>query len=76
MKLNDKVVQRDINSIGYFLKEKGDIERWSSWEDRKEAIINEFPELEKALRDFAASTRILDIVTEDILSRVDDYEDN
>ena len=34
----DSVTEEDQNMIVYFIREKGDIERWSQWEERKPII--------------------------------------
>lgn len=47
------MTQDDIGKIQYFIEEKGDIERWSSYEENKELIVKELPELTKCLRKIA-----------------------
>ena len=60
-------------SIGYFWKEKGDIERFTSF-DRK-YLAREFPEVLKAWDDYKASRRVLDAVVRDVLARAEAEED-
>lgn len=45
----DSMTQDDLNMIAYFILERGDITRWSQWEERKPVIVKEFPELLAAL---------------------------
>lgn len=59
--------QDDLESIQYFYKEKENIERFSCWEEIKESVYRDFPQLEKAINDFKASKKILDLVVEDLV---------
>jgi len=40
----------DKNMVCYFLKVKGDITRWCDWENKKDEIFKEYPDLEVAFR--------------------------
>ena len=63
-----KIAQDDREMLIYFLQEKGDIERWSSWEDRKSDIFAACPDLEYALNQVARSKRFLALVVEKMLN--------
>jgi len=56
----------DKNMVDYFWKEKGDIERWVSWEERKSEIAKECPALVKAWEDYKAAEAILNIVVDSL----------
>ena len=49
--------------IGYFWQEKGDLERWSSYD--REYLAREFPAVLKAWEDYKASRAVLDAVVRD-----------
>lgn len=68
-----RVTQSDINMIDYFLLDRGDLERWSSWEERKADIFNEFPELELALRSFEVAEKTLHRVARNIVDDCHKY---
>jgi len=75
--MNDKpyITQSDIRMIDYFMQEKGDIERWSSWNDRKQYILQEFPELENAMQQVKVAHKFQDLVVESIISREYEFPD-
>ncbi len=56
----------DTNMVKYFWQEKGDIERWSSWEEKLPLFIEEYPELVTVLINYKTSKKILDIVVENL----------
>ena len=60
------VTDIDRNMISYFIKEKGDITRWSSWEKRKKDIGSEYPELIAALNNLTIAERTLNAIVEKI----------
>jgi len=62
------VTEDDKNMIDYFLNEKGDIERWSSWEDRKADIKAEYPELIYALNQVKIANRVLSAIVKNVLA--------
>ncbi len=66
------ITDTDKRMICYFIKEKGDITRWSSWEDRKADIEAEYPELIAALEQLLVAERILDLVVEKIAESVNE----
>ena len=75
--MSDKpyITQSDIRMIDYFMQEKGDIERWSSWNDRKQYILQEFPELENAMQQVKVAHKFQDLVVESIISREYEFPD-
>ena len=50
----------------YFLEEKGDITRWSRWEDRMPIIQKEYPELIQAMLNVKLAERTLTAVLQDM----------
>jgi len=56
------ITQDDRNMVVYFMTEKGDITRWCAWEEKKEEIFKEFPQLEKALKDVTLAEDYLQFV--------------
>lgn len=47
MRSEQEIREDEINSINYFVFEKGDLNRWTSWEDVK----HKYPEIVVALKD-------------------------
>ena len=64
-----KVVESDILSILYFLEEVGNIERWTGWEERKDVIQKEIPELIKCLDELALAKRMLQLVLDSLKNK-------
>jgi hypothetical protein len=60
------VTENDKNMICYFIRERGDIARWSDWEKRKAAIEEEYPELIIALDNLMIAERTLKAIVEKI----------
>lgn len=58
------VTEEDRLMVDYFIREKGDITRWSAWEQRKPVIAAEYPELIAALKQVTIAERTLDAVVE------------
>lgn len=56
------LTEEDKNMIVYFIKEKGDITRWCSWESKKQEIEEEFPELINALKQLEIAERTLNAI--------------
>ena len=56
------ITDADINMIDYFWDMKGDLERWSEWEDRLPAFEKEIPELIIAWNKYKESKLILDAI--------------
>lgn len=53
------ITEEDRNAIHYFIVEKGDIERWGGWEEKKAAIFSLWPALRTALDDVENADRTL-----------------
>lgn len=60
------ITEQDINMIIYFAEEKGDIERWSEWESRKEEIGKVYPELIPAIKAKVIAERTLQAIINSI----------
>ena len=60
------VTEEDRRMINYFLNEKGDIENWTQWEDRKGDIEIEYPEFIQALDQLEVAKRTLRAITKTI----------
>jgi len=58
-----KLTYEQIGSIKYFILEKGDIERWTGWDETKPLVEAEFPELIHALTQLTIAERTLLAVT-------------
>lgn len=54
------ITDEDKETIKYFFIEKGDVTRWTRWDDKKGEIEKEFPELIDALKrlDIAERTAV------------------
>ena len=70
-----KITNEDYRSIQYFHEERGDLERWSGWEERKELIYSKHPELKKAYEDFISAERIMGIVVRSLEGYINYEED-
>lgn len=53
------MTESDKNMLDYFWREKEDLERWSDWKERMEAIRHSHPEIPKAWEDYKMAKRIL-----------------
>ena len=60
------VTSDDRSMIVYFIQEKGDIRRWSQWEERKPDISEEYPELISVLAHLNVAERTLQAIVEKI----------
>ncbi len=45
----EKVTEEMRNQVLYFIKERGDVTRWTGWEENKGLILSEYPILMLAL---------------------------
>ena len=57
-----KLTDEDLSSIAYFWLEKGDLERWTGWEQAKPAVARQYPEILKAWEDYKTSIRTMNAV--------------
>lgn len=64
--MSDKLTEDDKNMIEYFVFEKGDIERWVSWEKRKPVIERELPHLIAAIKNLEIAEKTLKAIVRDI----------
>ena len=58
--------ESDIEMIRYFWEEKGDITRWTSWEDRKPEIKKYHPGLVYAVEQIEFLSRVLDAIVRNL----------
>ncbi len=56
------VTDDDKRMICHFIREKGDITRWTDWEERKADIGVEYPELIAALDNLIIAERTLNAI--------------
>jgi len=63
----ERLTADDYDAIEYFHREKGDITRWSRWEERKPIIREIHPELVDAIERLTAAERTLLAVVEFVL---------
>jgi hypothetical protein len=52
--------------IRYFHEEKGDISRWSKWEEKLPIIHKQYPELIEAIRSKMIASTTLDIIVRNL----------
>ncbi|AAQ96526.1 hypothetical protein [Vibrio phage VP16T] len=45
------ITPEDLDTMKYFIEEKGDVTRWVDWDEKKDAIFALHPELRRALND-------------------------
>ena len=43
------ITDEDLRSVRYFIEEKGDVTRWTDWDEKKAAIFALHPDLRLAL---------------------------
>ncbi len=60
------ITEEDRRTIRYFVQEKGDITRWSEWDEKKDAIFATWPQLRVALHNLDVAERNLDMIVEGI----------
>ncbi len=60
------MTEEDRGMVIYFIQEKGDVERWVSWEDKKDEIFREHPDLKDALDRVESAERFLQAVLDDL----------
>jgi hypothetical protein len=56
------MTEEDLNMLDYFWFQKEDIERWSSWKERRGIIQQSHPEIVKAWDDYQTARRILSAI--------------
>jgi len=59
----EKITENDVNMLCYFWKHKGDITRWSSWEERKHL----FPQVVEAMEK-------IDYWHDELVSRIENID--
>lgn len=62
----DQMNDGDAISIDYFINEKGDIDRWCDWQNRRPIVAAKYPELIDALERINISKRNLSAVVSSI----------
>lgn len=53
------ITDEDRRMIRYFIEDKGDITRWTHWEEKKFAVFSLYPQLRAALFDLGTAERNL-----------------
>jgi hypothetical protein len=56
------LTEEDLNMLDYFWNQKEDIERWSSWKERRPIIQQSHPEIVRAWDDYQTARRMLTAV--------------
>jgi len=62
-----ELTERNLEDLQYFWQYKGDLERFTSFEELIPLIEREKPEVLKAWNDYKTSKKILDIVMENLI---------
>ena len=65
-----KITDKQISDLRYFWEYKGDLERYSSFEDIKEDLEKEYPEIMRAWNDYKRSIFVMDATM-----KMFDYQD-
>jgi len=60
----EQLTEEDYASIVYFWMEKGDITRWSEWEDRKGLFQYYHPELIEAMKRLTVAKITMNLVVD------------
>ncbi|HEC72396.1 MAG: hypothetical protein ACTSW7_01455 [Candidatus Thorarchaeota archaeon] len=68
-----ELTEEDINSIQYFLLEKGDVTRYVCWEEIRHSVKRHFPELIDAIKRLESAERTLNAIVKNL--NIDDLED-
>ena len=66
MSEENTLTEGDYNMVIYFWQEKGDITRWSSWEEKKPLFEKYHPELIKAMNDWTLAEKMLNLVIDSL----------
>ena len=69
---NYKMTNEDINMMLYFIEEKGDITRWSSYPEHKAEIAERYPDLVIALAEIDQGKKHLRWALRDIKDKLDE----
>lgn len=56
----------DLRMIRYFFVEKGDLSRWVSWEDKREAFMAQFPAIHMKMELATATPAMAEQLVDDI----------
>lgn len=66
-----QLTDEDRNSIAYFILERGDVTRWSQWQEKKHLVMIHYPELIMLLdqRDFIDSK--IDVIAHNLAYKPD-----
>ncbi len=62
------ITNEDRRMISYFINHKGDITRWTGWENKKAQVQEEYPELIAALNAVEVAERTLEAIVSKIES--------
>ena len=64
--MSERLDACDYRMIHYFIEERGDIERWSAWPNKRHLIHRDHPDLIAALAGVTVANRILAAVLKTI----------
>ena len=68
----NELTSEDMRSFLYFIIDKGDVERCSTWDNKKHLVAQEYPELINAIASLDAAEKSLRRIAESIAEEIDD----
>ncbi len=72
MKIENTLTEDDINMIDYFWTQKGNLERWTGWDDAKVRLEQSRPELLKARNDYKMARRMVSMAVTSLATLLSD----
>ncbi len=48
---DNRLTSSDIETMAYFILERGDVTRWSQWKQKKDLVAEQFPMILRALQE-------------------------
>lgn len=73
--MNNRIIISNLNSVKHFIEEKNDISRWVYWDDEKENILKQFPELKIALDAQITADMLMELALSKISDEICKLED-
>ncbi len=56
---DNRLTSTDIETMAYFILERGDVTRWSQWEQKRDLVAAQFPMIIRALQEIKYQEAVL-----------------
>ncbi len=56
---DSRLTSSDVETMAYFILERGDVTRWSQWEQKKDLVAEQFPAIIRALQEIKYQEAVL-----------------